>query len=144
MGYSMDMSKESTPDAQLPEGWREFRCIDMIPEVSKSGNDMFVCQFLDVKSGKSKKVWLVSTEGKRWLLKQLLEACGISRNKSTNNYDWDFPDVMNKSVMGYVQVENETFIDRTGTEKTLPKSKIVEFKIMDDQPATPNDIDWTE
>lgn len=147
MGYSMDMSKESQPDAQLPEGWREFKCLDMIPETSKAGNDMFVCQFQDVKSGKTKKMWLVSVEGKRWLLKQLLEACGIERNPDTKKYDWDFPDVIGKPVMGYVQVENETFIDRSGQEVTKPKSKIVEFKAHNGNPdgvKSVDDVKWEE
>ncbi len=143
MSYEMDMSKESNPDAQLPEGWREFKTIDMIPETSKAGNDMFVCEFMDVKTGKSKKAWLVSVEGKRWMLKQLLEACGVERNPDTKKYNWDFPDVINKSILGYVQVENETFIDRSGKEVTKPKSKIVEFKKFDGT-INPEDIAWEE
>ena len=144
MSYSMDMNKESTPDAQLPEGWREFKCMDMIPEVSSKGNDMFVCQFLDVETGKSKKMWLVSVEGKRWLLKQLLEACGVVRAED-KKYNWDFPDVIGKPVMGYVQVENETFINREGKEVTQPKSKIVEFKAHNGNPdgvKSADEIAW--
>lgn len=143
MGYSMNMDKESQPDANLPEGWREFKCMDMVPEVSKKGNDMFACQFLDVKSGKSKKVWLVSTEGKRWMLKQLLEACGIKRSED-GVFHWDFPDVIGKSVLGYVQVEDETYINRSGESVTSPKSKIVEFKAFDGTPKTPEEINWSE
>lgn len=130
MGYEMDMSKEQEPNAELPEGWRELITIDMVPEVSKKGNDMFVCEFQDVKTGKKKKAWLVSVEGKRWMLKQLLSACGVEKN-AEGKFNWDFPDVINKPILGYVQIENETYINREGQEVTKPKSKIVEFKKME-------------
>jgi len=142
--YNMNMDKEAMPEAMLPEGWRELKCKDMIPEVSKAGNDMFITTFIDVKSGKEKKVWLVSVEGKRWLLKQLLSACGIERN-AEGNFSWDFSDIINKSVLGYVQVEDETFIDRKGETVTKPKSKIVEFKKFEGKTVSdPSEIAWEE
>lgn len=156
MPYAYNMDKENQPDAILPEGWREFKCIDMVPEVSKKGNEMFVCEFMDILSGKSKKVWLVSTEGKRWMLKGLLSACGIER-AADGNFNWDFPDIINKPIFGYVQNENETFIGRDGNEVTKPKSKIVEFKKWAGETAIekpvgipkpdairPEDVKWEE
>jgi hypothetical protein len=137
----MDMSKEQEPSVLLTEGWHEFKCIDMIPEVSKKGNDMFVCDFLHVKSEKHIKVWLVSVEGKRWMLKQLLESCGIFKGDD-GKYNWDFPDVINKSILGYIQNIEESFIRRDGNEIKTQKSKLVEFKAMDKNPKTPEEIAW--
>ncbi len=144
MGYSYDMSKEQEPNVTLPEGWHEFKCVDMVPEVSKKGNDMFVSDFVHVKTEKHMKMWLVSVEGKRWMLKQLLEACGIVKSED-GNYNWDFPDIINKSILGYVQNVDESFIGRDGNEVKTQKSKIVEFKKFDGQTVNnPSEIAWTE
>lgn len=144
MSYSMDMSKEQAPNALLTEGWHEFKCVDMVPEVSKKGNDMFVSDFVHVKSDKHIKVWLVSTEGKRWMLKQLLEACGVVRSED-GKYNWDFPNVINKSVLGYIQNIEESFINRDGAEIKTQKSKLVEFKAFNGNPEgvkSIEDVNW--
>lgn len=127
MGYSYDeMESERGPQKLLPAGDRVLKVVDMVPEVSKAGNDMFVTMLEDVESGDKKTVWLVSVKGKRWLLKTLLESCGI-RRADDGNWNWDFPDVIGKKVVGQVEHFDDTYIDRNGNPVNAKKDRITVF-----------------
>jgi hypothetical protein len=127
--YSMDMSKESERlTMKLDEGWYPFEVISMKEEKSKSGNMMFEITIVlsnDPTTGCT--VFAVAEEGKRWFLKQLLSACGVSP-KENGVYDFDTDEIVGKTVNGYVTNQTETWINRNGEEQTTMKSKVVKFQ----------------
>lgn len=131
--HSMDMSKEKPQKAMLPEGWREFKVTDIAESVSKAGNDMFVVDLEDKETGGFLDVYCVATEGKRWLLKQLLTAVQCPAGED-GKYDWDEEDVVGKSILGQVKNNTEEWIDREGEKRNTEKSKIASFKTLTARP----------
>lgn len=148
MGYSMDMSQEKPVSRKrlLPEGWRQLDITNVIPEVSKSGNDMFIFTMKDVETGYEDRVYAISTQGKRWMLKLILSACGVNAGND-GVYNWDFPEVMNKRIEGLFEHEDNEFINRNGETVKTKQHKIVDFRAVNVNPdgvALPNDIQWPE
>ena len=128
--FEMDMSHEKEKKQALPEGWREFEILTCEPEISKSGNDMFVFVFVDTELNQEEAIYAVAVEGKRWFLKQILTACGIEATKESV-FKWDIPDVLNKTVFGRVEHIPEEWIDRKGETRVTKKGKIVEVKALE-------------
>ena len=130
MRYDMDMSGESEKRL-IPEGWYEFKIADIGEQTRKAGNPMFkvVCELADGTG--SIEVYCIATEGKRWLLKQLLSACGIKPD-AEGKFKWDISDVDGSMVHARVEHESEDWIDRQGKTRTSVKSKISEFRSIGD------------
>jgi len=126
MGYKMDMSKESKKKVLLPEGWRAFKIIGCEEKVSKQGNDMFVFTFLDLETMTQDEIYAIATQGKRWFLKSVLAACGVAAAQD-GVYEWDMQDVMNKVISGYVEHEEEEWINRKGESIVSKKSKVTDI-----------------
>ena len=95
---------------------------------SKSGNMMFeITVALDTDPSVGCICYAVAEEGKRWFLKQLLQACDIQKDENgLYNFDTDY--LIGKIVSGKVRNETETFINRDRQEETKTKAKIVAFK----------------
>ena len=127
--YKFDMSHESERlDMQLEDGVYRFEIVSMEEKVSKSGNDMFEVQLaLDSDPSQGCKVYLVDQEGKRWFLKQLLKACGVTENEE-GLYEFDTDELIGKLVQGRVANQKEEWIDREGNPQTTNRCKVVEFK----------------
>lgn len=125
MGYSYDMRGEGQ-GFDLQEGEYEFIVISFRDEVSKKGNQMHVATLEEVKSGQVDDVYLVAEKGKRWFLKQFLAACSILPD-SDGNVHFEQSDVLNKTIIGVIEREKETFIDRNNVEQEVEKSKIKKF-----------------
>lgn len=146
MGYEHDMKGEAKAESLLPEGNRIMQIIDMIPEVSKAGNDMFIAKLQDEKTKQVKTTYLVAVKGKRWMLKQLLSACGIEAD-GEGVYKWDFPDVMQKKVIAVIEHREEEWINRNGEAVKSKKSDIVEFLPYNGNPegvTNASDVKWDE
>ena len=157
-GYSMNMKNEKEPNVKklLPTGWREFEIVDCVPETSKKGNAMFVFHIRDLATDYVDRVYAIATEGKRWTLKSILTCCGVESGQD-GIYNWDFNSVMNKNILGYVEHEQNVYIDRAGETINTQQHKITKFKKVGDivpiEPSvvsnpdgvkTPADIKWTE
>jgi hypothetical protein len=123
--YKYDMSGESAPKTLLPKGWRKFRITDGEEQLSKKGNPMFKFTFLDIDTQTSSDVYAITTQGKRWFLKQILSACHAPAGED-GVYDWDLPDVIGKVVRGRVDHEDNEWINREGKKQVTLQSKIVE------------------
>ena len=125
MGYAMNMNNESEK-VLIPEGWHEFKVTEIKDKYSKAGNQMFVVSLMRTSGKGSIDVYCVAEEGKRWMLKQLLDACEIVADPE-GNYNWDIPDVQDKSVYARIEHETNDWIDREGKSQSTLRSKVMEF-----------------
>lgn len=125
--YRHDMSGESQRPPVLPEGWRIFKILACVAEVSKQGNEMFKFRFWDVGTAQEAgDIYAVAIKGKRWFLKQILTACDVEAGED-GVYEWDIPDVLGRFVKGNVVHEQEEWINRGGETVKTTKSKIREI-----------------
>ena len=114
------------------EGWYDLEVVTMKTGISKSNNPKYIINFAsadDPTNGLQQN--LTNIQGKRWLLRQLLEACGIEPEKNKEGhkiYDWDVADVEGKTVSAKIIHDKTPFIGRDGNERIAPKAKIMEFK----------------
>jgi len=73
-------------------------------------------------------------KGKRWLLKQLLSACGIKAKEDDPDKKYDFTEenVLKKEVMAFIKHNNEnSFIGKEGNKITIPKAEVKRFENAD-------------
>jgi hypothetical protein len=126
--YQHNMSDEKAPSKKklLPEGIRGFEVVSCEPSISKSGNDMFIVELKDIETQYIDKVYLVATQGKRWALKQLLTACGVTAGKD-GVYDWSTSDIIGKEINGEVEHEDNEYINREGVTIKGKQHRIVSF-----------------
>ena len=145
MPYNDDLSQEKKPTRKqlLPQGWRVFKFVSGEDKPSKKGNPMFVMQIEDKETGYTEAVYLVRTEGKRWLLKAVLEAVGIQRSED-GKYNYELKDLLDKEILGEVVHEPNEFINRNGDLIKTTQHKIVDFKKGEVAPKSPNEISWNE
>lgn len=144
--YKHDMKEEKRPPSNLPEGKRLVRINELLPDVSKQGNSMYVASIEDVKLGKSMQVWLVAEPKKRWLLKSLLTAVDLKAGED-GVYDWSVTDVIGKLVFAVIEHETQPWVNREGKEIMQTKAKVTEFLAAEkgaDGKITPEDIAWEE
>jgi hypothetical protein len=125
----MDMKEERTPRKLLPIGVRKFTILDCVESKSKQGNLMFIVSILDQETKYIDKLYLVGEPKKRWMLKQLLTACGLSAGQD-GNYDWDIADILNKEFYGEIEHEDNTFIDKKNVEVKIKQHKIVNIEAV--------------
>lgn len=129
----------------LPQGWRGFEIVSGDDKLSKKGNPMFTLQMKDEQTGIVTNVFLMRTPGKRWFLKQILEATNTDK-KEDDNYDY-LPDVIGKKVMGEVIHEPNKFINRNGDEVETTQHRISAFKVYTANPggaSNPSEVKWDE
>ena len=108
-------------------------------ETSKSGNPYFLWT-LENKDGDKIDVRTTLLKGKRWLLKQILLACGIEAKSDDpeKKYDFDEEMVIGKDVIISIVNRESTFTDRFGKEITRTKSEVTRVKpSIDDLLKTP-------
>ena len=133
MAYDMDMNGEDKVTFEMPDGWHDFEIVKMEEQTAKSGNLMFVAKVVSAdNAGIGTDVYLVAEKGKRWFLKQLLNACGCVGGQD-GVYNWDIIDVEGHTVQGRVEHQQEDdWIDRKGvTQKGKIRARILEFKKLE-------------
>lgn len=114
------------------EGQHDLEVVTMVEGTSKQGNPKFTINFAsptEPQNGIQQDI--TNIQGKRWLLRQLLEACGIEPEENEEGrkiYNWDISDVEGKTVSAKIEHDKTPFIDRDGNERVVPKAKIVSFK----------------
>lgn len=130
--HTMDMGQEKEKSEQevFAEGWHDFEVVSMEEATSKQGNPMFkISLALADNPTKGIVVYAILSQGKRWLLKQLLDACGCEAGQD-KVYDFDTDDIIGKTVSGRIENQNENWVDRNGKERKTIKSKIMAFSAM--------------
>ena len=91
---------------------------------------MFIMQLRDKETGYIDKIYPIATQGKRWFLKSILTACGVSAGQD-GIYSWDIKDVVGKEVNGLVEHEPNSYINREGKTIEEMQHKIVEVQELE-------------
>ena len=145
MPYSDDLSNEKAPKVKklLPEGWRPFTIKEGKEATSKAGNAMFVFTIEDKETGYNEDIYIVRTEGKRWILKAMLASIGIQKNEE-GKYVYEMSDFVGKDIVGQVIHEPNEYINRSGETIKTTQHKIVDFRSVDEHINKPEDIQWSE
>jgi len=129
----------------LPEGWRGFTIVSGEDKESKAGNKMYILGLTDEETGITAKVFLIRNPGKRWYLKQVLEAIGIEK-KEDDDYDY-LPELLTKKIMGEVAHEPNEYINRQGDTIKGTQHKIIGFRKYTANPdgaTKPEEVNWNE
>ena len=142
--YSMDMENEKKPNVKmlLPEGWREFKLANAEEQTSKAGNPMIVITAEDRETGYCDTWYAITTAGKRWFLKLILESCKCDAAED-GKYDFDLSDIIGKNVQGLSVHEDNEWINREGETITTKQHKIVDIRECE-QNAVDETIAWDE
>lgn len=99
-------------------------CID---GVSKAGNAKVIVTIRDVETDYEEELHLVAEPKKRWFLKNLLDACGVSAAEN-GVYNWSHKDIIGQKVSGLVEHEPNEWINREGETVKGTQHRFVEFK----------------
>jgi len=114
------------------EGWYDVEVVKMEEGVSKNNNPKYTVNFASTINPSDGIVQdMTNIQGKRWLLRQLIEACGIEpfeNEEGRKIYDWEISDIEGKTVSANIVHDKTPFIDREGHERVVPKAKIIAFK----------------
>ena len=126
-----DFSRDT--DKWLPEeGWENLEIIEMREGISQTKNPKYiVCLASAYEPSLRLQIDLTNIPGKRWLLRQLIEATGIEPKENKEGkkvYNWEIEDLINKTVSAQIIHDKTPFIDRNGNEIIIPKAKVVAFK----------------
>lgn len=130
MQYDMSQEKEPKVKKLLDEGKRIFKILEAENSISKSGNEMVVVKVEDQETKYQEKLYLVSVQGKRWLLKKLLTACGVKAG-SDGIYELELTDIIDKEFLGEVIHEPNEYINRNGETVKTTQHRIVDFEIVE-------------
>lgn len=142
MSYSMnlDNDKIKTKKVLLNQGPRIFTIIGGNEAISKKGNNMFVFDMEELETKHVEKVYCILEEGKRWILKQILESVGVIKDQ-TGNYTWDIESITGKKLLGVVIHEDTEFINRNEETIKTKRHKIIEFKKYTPNQTAPGTAD---
>ena len=130
------MSKEKRPKNLLPLGWQEFEITACTDEfLSSNNNPQYKLDFSHKESGKTIEIYAVNIPKKRWLLKNIMEACGVPKD-SEGNFNW--PDnvplkeyLIGKRIMADVEHQERDWTAPDGNVLKLTDNKIVEVKSIE-------------
>jgi hypothetical protein len=129
----------------LPVGWRGFEIVTGDDKPSKKGNPMFTLQIKDEQTGIVVPIYLIRTPGKRWNLKQVLEALDIKK-QDDDDYNY-LPEIIGKKIMGEVVHEPNEWINRNGDPVTTMQHRVSLFKTYTSNPdgvTKAEDIVWDQ
>jgi len=136
MKHDMSQEKPIIRKRLLEEGWHIFEIVGCEPSMSKSGNEMFIFDLKDEETQYVDKLYAVATQGKRWMLKTILTACGVPAGQD-GVYDWEITQVIGKKIQGLVEHEDNEWINRDGETVKTKQHRIVEIK-------APEEVAWDE
>jgi hypothetical protein len=126
-----DMSQESERlELNVPEGLYNFEILSVNLTKSKAGNEMYeITLALENDPSQGTKVYCVTEQGKRWLLKSFLRALDCATTE-TGEYIFDKEEAeaaTGKIINGKVILEENKWLDRSGEERANTKCKVVNF-----------------
>lgn len=128
-----DMTNES--ERWMPEeGRHNLEIISMEGGYSRAGNPKYTIVFASADNPKlTLQQDITNIQGKRWLLRQMIEACGIEPEENEEGkkiYNWEIEDMIGKTVSAQIIHDKTPFIGRDGREIVIPKAKIIRFEKM--------------
>lgn len=131
---SMDMAQEQKPSRKVlfKEGWRKFRITSCSEEVkSKQGNSQYVLTIQDTQDHKEGNLYAVSEPKKRWMLKEILDACGIEHKEGIYKFQPPLSrNLVSKEIMGLVEHEDNKWVNRDGENVITKQHRIVEIRTV--------------
>jgi hypothetical protein len=128
MEFVMDMSSETEKANDLfPEGLQEVEIISTQATKSKTGNDMLTATMVCLSTGEMCTFFFTMIEGKRWLLKNLLEVTGMYEKDKFGHYKFDTDKLLGKKVIAVIQNVEEEYTDRDSNKQNRKRSKIRRF-----------------
>lgn len=133
--FNTQFKNEKAPKVKtvFEAGWNYWNVTGIKQEVSKSSkNPMFVITLEHANICQPIDVYAIAVQGKQWLLMQFLKACGIKVEEGVE-LNWDSSDVLGKTIMGFVQNEDNNWIDREGQSRSDKQSKISNFLPLEKQ-----------
>ncbi len=127
-----DMTNEKKPNIKqlIPEGWQEFTIESCEPSISKAGNNMMVIGLHYEPTNYTETIFLVTEQGKRWLLKKLLTACGIAAGQD-GVYSWDTEEIVGRGIKALVSHEENEYINREGESIKTKQNRITDFDVSE-------------
>jgi len=133
----MEGESDSRSKQKLPEGEHIMIIKDVVlvrENQSKSGNPYFRWDLKSKKEGIEMPVYTTLIKGKRWLLKQILFACGIEADDKDpdQKYQFDEEDVVKKEVVAVIKHEPNEFVGRDGNVIKHLKAVVKSFRKVDD------------
>lgn len=126
--FTMDMSKERKPRELFKEGESVVKILSMEYQTSKNGNPMFKCEIKQEITSAVDIFYFVAEEGKRWLLKSLLDATGQYKKNAENKYEFDTEKVIGSLVLADIYHEEQPYIKPNGEEIKVKQNRIRIFK----------------
>ena len=126
--FTMDMSKERKPRELFKEGESVVKVLSMEYQTSKNGNPMFKCEIKQEVTGATDTFYFVAEEGKRWLLKSLLDATGQYKIDKDNNYEFNTENIIGSLVFADIYHEEQPYIKPNGEEIKVKQNRIKIFK----------------
>lgn len=146
-----DFSNDNDKKNWFPdEGWIDVEIASMKEAISKAGFSKYTVELVSASNaGEGLIQDLTNIQGKRWLLRQLIEACGIEpqikiveeheneygaiiKKEEKKIYDWEIENIIGKTVRGLVAHEQgDDWIDtKNNLQKGKLKAKFIQFKKM--------------
>lgn len=127
--FTDDVSKKRwLPD----EGWIDVEVVKMMEATSKTGNSKYTIDFASTNNpADGLQLNLTNIKGKRWLLHQLVEACGIEPEENEEGrhiYNWEIVDIEGKTVSARVEHEPNDWTDKKNVVHHDKRAKFMEFK----------------
>ena len=117
----------------IPEGDQNLiiKSVKLVTaEQSGSGNAYFLWGLLSEEGDIPIDVITTLIKGKRWLLKQILFACGIEAKEDDPKEKYKFTEeaVIEQRVIGNIKHKDSTFAGYTGNQITILKAEVKQFK----------------
>ena len=122
-------NEKNTTRTVFKAGWHAWRVDSIESKTAKSGNPMFLVTLSNTDTCQTIECYMVSVEGKQWLLSQFIKACGIVLDQD-GNCSWNDTDVIDHIVSGFIQNEENNYINREGVEIKGERSQISNFQLM--------------
>lgn len=126
--FTDDVARNWMPD----EGLVNVEVISVEMGFSQTNNPKYTVMLASADNPQDVlQIDLTNIPGKRWLLRQLLEATGIEGQENSEGrkiYQWEIDDILGKTVTAKVIHDKTPFTNRQGYEEIRPKAKIIEFK----------------
>ena len=107
MGFEVDLTDVQESSFTIPDGTYKAKCIDIVQDVSKSGNPMFIWDFEIIEGnykGKTFKSWTAITPAAMWKVAETVQALGVGQTGQVVKFKKG--DVINK-LCGIVMEQDE-------------------------------------
>jgi hypothetical protein len=128
--FEVDLTDVQEQSYAIPDGSYRAKCIDVIQDVSKSGNPMFVWEFEITEgkyTGRTFKSWTAITPAAMWKVAETVIALGVGQNGQVVKFKRG--DVINKEC-GIVMEQDEY-----NGKPTSRISRVISLKELLETPA---------